>query len=51
MTWFGRDHAIRGWDVPIWIGFANEVGRGKPDANGESVRGALSQLRLHRAIT
>ena len=33
------DHARLGWDVPIWIGFANEVARGKPDANGEfSVR-------------
>jgi Cutinase len=29
------DHARLGWDVPIWIGFANEVARGHPDANGE----------------
>ena len=44
------DHARLGYEVPILIG-TTEVGRGKPDANGESVRGALSQLRLHRAIT
>jgi hypothetical protein len=36
VTIFGtgwHEHAIRGLDVPIWIGFANEVGRGHPDPN------------------
>jgi hypothetical protein len=30
-----RGHGVRGLSVPIWIGFANEVARGHPDANGE----------------
>ena len=30
-----HEHAVRGLDVPIWIGFGNEVARGHPDANGE----------------
>jgi hypothetical protein len=29
-----REHGTRGTDVPIWIGFANVVARGHPDANG-----------------
>jgi hypothetical protein len=29
-----RDHAVRGHSVLIWIGFATEVARGYPDANG-----------------
>jgi hypothetical protein len=36
VTIFGtgwHEHAIRGLDVPIWIGFANVVGTGHPDPN------------------
>ena len=29
-----HDHASRGIDVPIWIGFANQVASGHPDVNG-----------------
>lgn len=29
-----REHGTRGIDVPIWIGFANEVARGHPAVNG-----------------
>jgi hypothetical protein len=30
-----QDHASRGIDVPIWIGFGNQVADGHPDANGK----------------